>query len=69
MVILTDRDGIQEIIDFVSRHPESNVSRRICRETLGEAPWRITGEVLRKLRHELEAADEIVVEGYHYLVR
>lgn len=66
---MSGKKGIQPIIDFIANHPESTVSRRICRETLGETPQRITAEVIGKLRYQLEVADEMVVEGYHYLVR
>ncbi|MBA2132874.1 hypothetical protein [Capillibacterium thermochitinicola] len=60
---------IEEIIQFVQNHPESTVSRRIYRETLGEAPARIDSAVLRQVRDKLEIADEFTIEGYNYLIR
>lgn len=60
---------IEEIIHFVRSHPESTVSRRIYRETLGEAPARIDSAVLRQVRDKLEIADEFTIEGYNYLIQ
>ncbi|HBR29611.1 MAG TPA: hypothetical protein DD734_12045 [Firmicutes bacterium] len=60
---------IEEIIYFVQRHPESTVSRRIYRETLGEAPAQINSAVIRQLQDKLEIADEFTIEGYNYLIR
>ncbi|HEY8391615.1 MAG TPA: hypothetical protein VIL83_02690 [Capillibacterium sp.] len=60
---------IEEIIQFVRDHPESTVSRRIYRETLGGAPAQINAAVLRELRNKLEIADEFTIEGYNYLIR
>ena len=60
---------IEEIIQFVRDHPESTVSRRIYRETLGEAPAQINTAVLRELQDKLEIADEFTIEGYNYLIR
>ena len=60
---------IEEIIQFVRDHPESTVSRRIYRETLGEAPAEINPVVLRQLQDKLEIADEFTIEGYNYLIR
>ena len=50
-------------------HPESTVSRRIYRETLGEAPAQINPVILRQLQDKLEIADEFTIEGYNYLIR
>ncbi|HEY8391280.1 MAG: hypothetical protein GX081_09925 [Firmicutes bacterium] len=60
---------IEEIIQFVRDHPESTASRRIYRETLGEAPAQINSTVLRQLQDKLEIADEFTIEGYNYLIR
>lgn len=61
--------NISAIVQFVTDHPESNVSRRIYRETLGEAPAQINSAIIKKLQDKLEFADEFTIEGYHYLIR
>ncbi|NLW59282.1 MAG: hypothetical protein GX073_02925 [Firmicutes bacterium] len=60
---------IEEIIHFVRSHPESTVSRRIYRETLGAAPAQINSAVLQQVREKLEIADEFTIEGYNYLIQ
>ncbi len=66
---MKDKKNISAILRFVTEHPESNVSRRICRETLGEAPAQINSAVLKQLQDKLEIADEFTIEGYNYLIR
>jgi len=60
---------ISEIMDFLTRYPESSVSRRILREQLGTAPPVLTAEIKGFLRRNLEISDELIIEGYKYLVR
>ncbi len=66
---MKNEKAISSIIQFVTEHPESTVSRRIYRETLGQAPTNITSELVKELQNKLEIADEFTIEGYHYLIR
>ena len=50
------------------RSSGDNVSRRICRETLGEAPAQINTAVIKQLQDRLELLMSLR-EGYHYLIR
>ncbi|HBG17484.1 MAG TPA: hypothetical protein DDW93_11925 [Firmicutes bacterium] len=66
---MENNKDISRIIQFITDHPESNVSRRIYRETLGAAPAQINSALIRELQNKLEIADEFTIEGYNYLIR
>jgi translation elongation factor EF-Ts len=60
---------IEAIVNFVSKHPQSITSRRICREILGEGLERINQEFADELAAELKESDDSTIESYYYLIR
>jgi hypothetical protein len=60
---------IAEIVDFVTKHPQSTAGRRICREILGEAVERFNEEFAMDLEAGLRENDEIQINAYYSLVR
>lgn len=60
---------INDIVHFVSKHPQSVASRRICREILGEALERFNAEFAAELTAGLQYQDETQINSYYDLIR
>lgn len=66
---MPDDEKISEIINFVTKHPESTAGRRICREILGEALPRFNEEFAMELETGLKNNNEDLINAYYSLVR
>jgi hypothetical protein len=66
---MTNSPKIAEIVSFVTKHPQSTVGRRICREILGEAVERFNEEFAMELEAGLRENDETRINAYYSLVR
>ncbi|HOJ76551.1 MAG TPA: hypothetical protein PLZ08_00435 [Bacillota bacterium] len=66
---MSKNSKINTIINFITKHPESVASRRICRELLGEARNRIDAEFAEELVNGLNKVDDQRLETYYYLIR
>jgi hypothetical protein len=60
---------VNEIVDFVAKHPQTIASRRICREVLGEALDRFNEEFAAELESQLQKKDELRIDSYYSLIR
>jgi precorrin-2 methylase len=60
---------VADIVNFVTKHPQSTVGRRICREILGEAVDRFNEEFAMELEAGLRENDEARINAYYSLVR
>jgi hypothetical protein len=60
---------IEEIVDFVTKHPQTIAGRRICREVLGEAIERFNEEFSTEFLTRLEEKDEARVDSYYSLIK
>jgi hypothetical protein len=60
---------INEIINFVTKHPQSTASRRICREVLGAAMEHFNEEFALDLETGLHRNNEEQINAYYSLVR
>lgn len=60
---------IQAIIRFIAQHPQSTVSRRICRELLGAGMEQLQQEFAAELQVNLENIEDKTIDSYYYLVR
>lgn len=67
--MMSKQSRIEEIVDFVSKHPQTVASRRICREVLGEALERFNMEFSRELEANLHQSDELKIDSYYTLIR
>ncbi len=65
---MPDDSKIPVIISFIARHPESTVSRRICREILGQAVEHFNEEFAIELEIGLRNHDDLI-NTYYSLVR
>jgi hypothetical protein len=66
---MTNSSKINEIVSFVTKHPQSTAGRRICREILGEALERFNQEFATDLEAGLLTNDEIRINSYYSLIR
>ncbi len=66
---MTNPSKIEEIVNFIVKHPQSTASRRICREVLGEAVERFNEEFAMELETGLKSKDEIGINSYYSLIR
>lgn len=66
---MSKQTQIEAIVDFVARHPESLVSRRICRETLGSAVERINSRFTAELTSLLSQKDFARIDSYYTLIK
>jgi hypothetical protein len=66
---MTNSSKINEIVNFVSKHPQSTAGRRICREILGEALERFNQEFAADLEAGLQTNDELRINSYYSLIR
>ena len=60
---------IEAIVDFIAKHPQSTASRRICRETVGEARERVDQEFAADLTANLNRVEESTIDSYYVLIR
>ncbi len=65
---MPDDSKICVIISFVTKHPESTASRRICREILGQAVEHFNEEFALELETGLRNHDDLI-NMYYSLVR
>ncbi len=65
---MPDDSKISVIISFVTKHPESTASRRICREILGQAVEHFNEEFAVELETGLRNHDDLI-NTYYSLVR
>ena len=66
---MSNETKISEIINFVTKHPESTAGRRICREILGQAVERFNVEFAMELEMGLKNHDDNQINAYYSLVR
>lgn len=66
---MSKNSKINTIINFITKHPESVASRRICRELLGEARNQIDAEFAEEIVNGLNKVDDQRLETYYYLIR
>jgi hypothetical protein len=60
---------IEEITSFVTRHPQTVASQRICREILGEALERFNAEFATDLESGLSEKGEDKIDLYYSLIK
>lgn len=60
---------IEEITAFVTRHPQTVASQRICREIMGEALERFNMEFAADLEAGLSEKDDDRINLYYSLIR
>ncbi len=60
---------IESIADFVTKHPETTVSRRISREILGRAVEHFNQEFAEELILGLSGQNELQIETYYTMIR
>jgi len=60
---------IDEILDFVSRHPDSTASLAVTRRILGEPAGRQDDDPVRELRRRIDGADDGVLASLYDIVR
>lgn len=65
---MPDDSKISVIMSFVTKHPESTASRRICREILGQGVEHFNEEFALELETGLKNHDERM-NTYYSLVR
>jgi hypothetical protein len=65
---MPDDSKISVIMSFVTKHPESTASRRICREILGQAVEHFNEEFALELETGLRNRDDLM-NMYYSLVR
>ncbi len=65
---MPDESKISAIMSFVTKHPESTASRRICREVLGQAVEHFNEEFALELETGLRNHDD-QMNMYYSLVR
>ncbi|MGE5581525.1 MAG: hypothetical protein ACM3X9_03220 [Bacillota bacterium] len=65
---MANSNKIEAIVNFVSKHPQSTASCRICREILGEAVERFNEEFAMELADGLSKRDEII-DSYYSMIR
>ncbi|NLY75265.1 MAG: hypothetical protein GX075_08155 [Firmicutes bacterium] len=60
---------INDIMNFVTKHPQTVASRRICREIIGEAVERFNEEFALELESGLAELSDEKVEAFHVLIK
>jgi hypothetical protein len=60
---------IEAIVSFVTRHPQSTASRRICREVVGRGAERFNEEFAMELAIGLQEKVETIIDSYYSLIR
>lgn len=60
---------INDIITFVTKHPQTVASRRICRETIGEALERFNEEFAVELESGLNRISDEQVDSFYTLIK
>ena len=60
---------IEQIVAFVVQHPQSLVSRRICREVLGAALENVNAEFASELGELLKKKHTARIDSYYTLIR
>ncbi|HEX6989426.1 MAG TPA: hypothetical protein VF282_08150 [Bacillota bacterium] len=63
------QEMIDEILQFVSRHPDSTASLAVTRRILGEPPDRQGDDALRELRQRIDDADDGVLASLYDIIR
>lgn len=66
---MSDSVKIEAIVNFIAKHPQSTVSLRICRETLGEARERVDQEFAADLTANLTTSGTSRIDSYYCLIR
>ncbi|HEX3048074.1 MAG TPA: hypothetical protein VHY08_25200 [Bacillota bacterium] len=66
---MDESEKIGAIVSFVSRHPQSTASRRICREIIGRGTERFNEEFASELTTGLKEKDETSIDSYYSLIR
>ncbi|TCL64734.1 hypothetical protein EDC14_101832 [Hydrogenispora ethanolica] len=66
---MSKQTQIEEIVNFVSKHPQTVASRRICREILGEALERFNTEFSQELEAKLHQSGDREIDSYYTLIR
>lgn len=59
---------IEQIVNFVKEHQESQASIAVCRRILGHCPEEMDGHTLAKLQQGLEGAEQDKIESCYYIV-
>jgi hypothetical protein len=60
---------INDIVNFVTSHPQTVASRRICREIIGEALERFNEEFAVELETGLNRITDEQIESFYSLVK
>ncbi|MGE5607575.1 MAG: hypothetical protein ACM3YE_18020 [Bacteroidota bacterium] len=60
---------ISDIVDFVTKHPQTVASRRICREIIGEALERFNEEFAVELESGLNRISDEQVDSFYTLIK
>lgn len=60
---------IRDIVNFVTSHPQTVASRRICREIIGEALERFNEEFAVELESGLKRISDEQVDSYYTLIK
>lgn len=60
---------INDIVDFVTGHPQTVASRRICRETIGEALERFNEEFAVELAFSLNRISDEQIDSFYTLIK
>lgn len=60
---------INDIVNFVTSHPQTVASRRICREIIGEALERFNEEFSVELESGLNRIPDEQIESFYSLIK
>lgn len=60
---------INDIVNFVTNHPQTVASRRICREIIGEALERFNEEFAVELESGLNRVSEEQIDSFYTLIK
>lgn len=60
---------INDIVNFVTSHPQTVASRRICREVIGEALEKFNEEFAVELETGLNQISEDQVDSFYTLIK
>lgn len=60
---------INDIVGFVTSHPQTVASRRICRETIGEALERFNEEFAVELESSLNRISDEQIDSFYTLIK